>query len=95
MGRELWETVTELVEALAAPQASSLGLKVTAMTVDLPIELVVVQTEVGFRLLVDAPHYRWDAGLRPRPGRLRLKLTQMDEKETMLVAHLASNRQET
>jgi len=70
----LWETVSELIEALASPQAAEMGLHITKMTVDMPMELVVVQTEVGFRLLIDAPHYRWDVGLRPKTGRLRLAL---------------------
>ncbi|MCB0208143.1 MAG: hypothetical protein KDJ52_02360 [Anaerolineae bacterium] len=81
MKREFWETVTELLEALAAPQVSELDLRITEMKVDLPVELVVVQTEVGFRLLIDAPHYRWAAGLRPEPGRLRLALRQINSDE--------------
>ena len=81
MARELWETVSTLVEALAMTPGESLGLKVRTVTVDLPSEWVVVQTKVGFQLLVDALHYRWDPGLRPEPGRLRLELAQMREEE--------------
>ena len=84
MKRELWETITKLVEALAVPQAAGSGLRVTGMTVDLPVELVIVQTEVGFRLLIDAPHYRWDAGLRPETGRMRLTLRQLEREEMAL-----------
>ena len=79
MAREFWETVAELAGALAAPQIKALGLRVTDLSVDLPVEMVVVQTAVGFRLLVDAPHYRWDAGIRPEPGRLRLALAEPSE----------------
>ncbi len=91
MRRELWETITELVEGLAVPQEPASNLHVTGMTVDLPIELVVVQTRVGFRLLVDAPHYRWDVGLRPDPGRLRLNLQELDEEETAWLAQYGTS----
>jgi hypothetical protein len=89
MKRELWETVTELIEGLAVPQATEMGLRITEMTVSLPVELVVVQTDVGFRLLIDAPHYRWDAGLRPEAGQLRLAVRQMDSEEAAWFAELA------
>ena len=76
MKREFWQTVTELVEALQVPGSTRLGLKVTSMTIDLPVEMVIVQTEVGFQLLIDALHYRWDAGLRPQPAKLTMTVMQ-------------------
>lgn len=82
MQRELWETVAELIAALSQPEAASAGLQVTGMKLDLPVELVVVRTAVGFRLLLDAPHFRWDAGLRPRTGRIQLAVSHASASET-------------
>lgn len=90
MKRELWELISELVEALAAPQAEKWGLTVTGMQLELPIELVVAQTEVGFRLLIDAPHYRWDAGLRPEAGRMALQLRKTGAQEAAWFAQFGS-----
>jgi hypothetical protein len=81
MSRELWETVTELVGGLAALQGGGAGVRITGMELELPVEMVVVQTRVGFRLLVDAPHFRWNPGLRPRTGRLGLVVQRVDADE--------------
>lgn len=74
MRRELWEATVGMVEALVATSERAPGLRVVGAVLDLPTEVVVVRTSVGFRLLIDAPHYRWDVGLRPRPGRLRMEI---------------------
>lgn len=90
MKRELWEMITELVEALVVPQTEKLGLRVIDMTVQLPVELVIVQTAVGFRLLIDAPHYRWDTGLRPETSQLQLALCRIDAEEAVWLAEFGS-----
>lgn len=76
MRRELWEAIVEMTNAVANTTEDLPGLSITSATLDLPTETIIAQTERGFRLLIDAPHYRWDTGLRPQLGRLRLEIEQ-------------------
>lgn len=74
MRRELWQTVTDLVDALPTEQASALGLRVSDVTVSLPVEVTLPRTAAGFRVLVDAPRHRGPVGWHEGVGRLRLVL---------------------
>lgn len=74
MTRELWETVVDLVGALDVPQLGQLGLYLTRATLELPVEVTVIQTVVGFQLAIGAPQFRWSEGIQRRSGRLRLEV---------------------
>ena len=76
MRRELWHLVTELLDAAPALPAGDAEIRVTGMTLDLPAEIALPRTSVGFRLYADAPRTQWSYGLRARPGRLRVVLQQ-------------------
>jgi hypothetical protein len=71
MRRALWETVTELVDVVAPSEAAEL-VRVTDLTLDVPIEVLVHQTAGGAEFLADLPRWRWRGALDERPGRLRL-----------------------
>lgn len=74
MRRELWQTVTDLTDALPTESAEALGLRVSDVAVTLPVEVVLPRTAAGFRVYVDAPRSRWTPGVRDGAGRLSLSL---------------------
>jgi hypothetical protein len=74
MTRELWETVVDLVSALDVPQLGQLGLYLTQARLELPVEVSVIQTAIGFQLAVGAPQFRWSEGIQRRSGRLRVEV---------------------
>jgi hypothetical protein len=77
MRRELWETIVDLLEAVASLQTRETGLHITSLMVDLPVEVLVRQTAVGFTLLADLPQSRWTEGLTAQPGRMQLHLSEV------------------
>lgn len=74
--RELWETITEIVGALTVPDAESIGLRVTDVDINLPVEVVLAPTDVGFKVYVDVPAWRTETGIQHQKGRLRIRLTE-------------------
>lgn len=76
MQRELWETIVDMVSGLESPQFERLGLRITGATIDLPLELALVRTRVGFLILAGAPQSRWQSDMQRRPGRLRLTVEE-------------------
>ncbi|MBX3086003.1 MAG: hypothetical protein KF716_30485 [Anaerolineae bacterium] len=84
--RELWETLTSLmddinrvsgaeVRALADAQAASdVGLVIDDVTLDVPVEITIRKTDVGFRLFMDLPAWRYQSGFVLEPGRMRVRL---------------------
>lgn len=74
MRRELWHLVTELLDAAPPAPPGAAAVRITEMTLDLPVEVAMPRTAVGFRLYADVPRTHWAHGLRARPGRLRIAL---------------------
>jgi hypothetical protein len=74
--RELWETITELVDALTVPDGERIGLHVTDVDINLPVEVVLAPTEVGFKVYVDVPAWRQETGIQHQKGRLRIRLSE-------------------
>lgn len=74
MRRELWELITDLATASATSEAMQAGVHVSSLEIDLPVEVQVQPTEVGFRLFVDVPRSLWTEGLREQPTRMKLNL---------------------
>jgi hypothetical protein len=72
--RELWQTVIDIVEALTPTNADALGVRITDVEINLPVEIVLRTTEVGFRVLIDAPVWRQQAGIELQKGRLAMRL---------------------
>lgn len=76
--RELWETIVDVLTAVGAPPVVQRGLTVQSIEIDLPVEIVAQITPIGFRLLVDAPNWRWEDRFSLRSGRLQMVLLKDD-----------------
>ena len=76
--RELWETLVDLLEVVDVQQTLQSGIHVRSIEVDLPVEIVARFTEVGFQLLIDPPHWRWESGFPVRSGRLKVTLQESE-----------------
>ncbi|HYE41375.1 MAG TPA: hypothetical protein VEB23_15665 [Ramlibacter sp.] len=72
MNTELAVTLLQLLGGLAAPSES--GLVVTAIEVDMPLEISAALRGEDLVFLAQAPHSRWQAGFLPPVQRLSLKL---------------------
>ena len=81
MRRELWETLVDLMESMAVPEARVLGLRVTDVTLDLPVEIVLQPTEVGFKFLAGPPMWRQETGLQHQKGRMSVRMTITESPE--------------
>lgn len=79
--RELWETLVDVLTAVGSQPAVQRGLVVESVEVDVPVEVVARLTTVGFRLLVDAPQWRWEDGFPLRSGRLIVTLQKDDHDQ--------------
>lgn len=77
MKRELWESIVDLVESVASIDTGTLGLRLTDVTFDMPLNIVLRKTPVGFKFLADAPEWRFPAGLSDQPSRLRITLGEV------------------
>ncbi len=75
MLRELHEVIAEL-QASVAPMAAAAaaGLRVSAVELDLPLDVSLRLRAGGCALLADVPRNHADAGWQPQPSRLRLTL---------------------
>jgi hypothetical protein len=77
MKRELWESVVDLVESISAAGAEANGLRIKEVTFEMPMTIVLRQTQVGFRFLADAPEWRLSSGLADQPGRVRMTVHEV------------------
>jgi hypothetical protein len=74
--RALGDVVTELAAAIEpGPEARDL-IRVTALDVDLPIEIELSQHDDELLLLADLPRWRWRSVFDRVPGRLSLQLCE-------------------
>jgi len=73
--RALWETVTELVESVSPANEGGVAVRVTSLSLDVPIEMLlrrVADAPEGVELLGDLPRWRWTTLFDERRGRLKL-----------------------
>ncbi|WP_137896791.1 hypothetical protein [Ramlibacter sp. 2FC] len=66
------DTLLQLFEGLAPPPGS--GLVVTALDVEMPLEVSAAVQRGELVFLAQAPHSRWQAGFLPPLQRTRLRL---------------------
>ncbi len=76
MKRELWETLAEILEAASAHDLPGEQMRITRLSLDLPMEIDLPKTNDAFVFRGDAPRTRWDAGFKPPLGRLRIRLEE-------------------
>jgi len=77
MKRELWESIVDLVDSVIAADLAGTGLRIESAAFDMPLNVVLRPTEVGFKFMADAPEWRFESGLDNQPGRLRLRLEEV------------------
>ena len=76
MKRELWQTLSEIVDGLAPVTAEGVAIRIRTVAIDLPIEIDTVGS--GDRAIVraDLPRWRWTTDFDVEPGRLQVKLVE-------------------
>lgn len=74
MSRPLWSTVTDLLESVTPRGAAAELVRVTGVSVELPVELSLRRTAGGVELLGAPPRWRWSTAFDRRPGRIRMEL---------------------
>jgi hypothetical protein len=72
--RQLWQTMVELLESVSPD--SQTGVRVTDVSLDLPIEVQIRQTHDGLIFLADLPRWRWRTVFDPKGGRLKLRCSE-------------------
>jgi hypothetical protein len=76
MLRELHEVVNELQESVAPlAGAAQAGVRLSALDMNLPLDMVTVLRDGGCALLADVPRNHADATWSDTPTRLHLRLT--------------------
>lgn len=73
MLRPLAETLLELTGAMRPPEEVGSPLRVTALSIDLPIEVRLRPRGDEWEFLADLPQWRWQTGMEELRGRLRLR----------------------
>ena len=71
MLRPLWQTLVDVLEAVS-PEPASL-VRVTRVSMDIPIAVEVRETYAGLVFLADVPEWRWPTDFDPKRGRLKLE----------------------
>jgi hypothetical protein len=74
--RALADMVTELAAAVQPQGAAEALIRVTALDVDLPVEIELRQKPDGLLLLADLPRWRWRSVFDREPGRLSFHLQE-------------------
>lgn len=75
MRRALWETVTELVEAVQPANESGVSVRIASLSLDVPIEMLLrpaADALEGVELLGELPRWRWTTAFDKQRGRLQL-----------------------
>jgi hypothetical protein len=79
MRRPLWETLLELVDAVRPAGAGAAGVRVTGLSVDVPLEVTLHRTADGVELLANLPRWRWETDFDQRGGRMRVECREWGE----------------
>jgi hypothetical protein len=90
MRRELWETVTDLMESILPEEDAASLLRVQSASFDVPIEVFFHQRGDELELRADLPRWRWATVFDEQRGRLRLFCRESEfesSDEQQLVEH--------
>jgi hypothetical protein len=71
MRRPLCQMLVDVIEAVSPEPASM--VRVTSVTMDIPIAVEVRQTSAGLVFLADMPQWRWPTDFDPKRGRLKFE----------------------
>lgn len=83
MLRELHEVITELQDSVAPwAAAAQAGLRLSALEMDLPLDMVLLLRGGACVLLADVPRNLADASWNDEPSRLRLTLAATPARAT-------------
>jgi hypothetical protein len=74
--RELWETISEVVEGLTPVASEGVSIRVSAVQLDLPMEIDVVGRDDRAIVRADLPRWRWPTDFDLDPGRLQVRLQE-------------------
>ena len=84
MQRPLWEMIVDLVSGVVPDDAAQWPVRVTGLSLDLPMEVVFRRTGPGehdVALLADVPRWRWRTEFDLPLGRLRLRCGDSAERD--------------
>lgn len=76
MRRELWETISDLVGSVMPDDSAAELLRVSSVSLDVPIEVTFRRGEEGVLMLADLPRWRWTTAFDEKRGRLKLLCRQ-------------------
>ena len=72
MRPELWTSLASLMDALEPPEEA--GMRLSAVTLDLPLEIAFRRSGDEVVVLGSPPRWRWMTAFDERPARLRVEL---------------------
>lgn len=72
MRPELWSSLASLMDALEPPEEA--GMRLSAVTLDLPLEIALRRSGDEIVVLGSPPRWRWTTAFDERPARLRVEL---------------------
>lgn len=79
MRRTLSETLFDLSESLLRVQQAFDAVRLEHVSLNLPVEVMLVRREGEFVFLADIPCWRWRTPFDQRPGRMILKYGAREE----------------
>lgn len=78
MQRELWQMIVELADAVAPLGGTSSMLRVTGLSLDMPIEVDLRTGRDGQELKADLPRWRSPSGFDVPRGRLQVRFGEQE-----------------
>jgi hypothetical protein len=72
MRRPLADTLLDALGAVSPPPTEAVSLRVTAVDLDLPVEIALLPVGSETVLLADLPRWRWTTGFDAPRNRLRV-----------------------
>lgn len=80
MRRALWETLVDVMQAVQPQALGPVGLRVTGLSLDLPVEVVLRTGRDGeVEMLADLPRWRWVTVFDEPRSRLQLECREEAE----------------
>jgi len=74
--RPFGEVVGGLVDALMVPEMAASGLRVTRLTIDIPVEVALERSGPDLDFIAEIPRWRWRSEFDRVPGRLVLHVSE-------------------
>jgi hypothetical protein len=82
MRRTLCDTLLDLSGSFLGVQEAFRGVRITEVSLDLPIEVSLARRGGEFTFLADVPCWRWRTPFDRQPGRMILHYTKAQEIRT-------------